>query len=253
MKYAVIGGSGLYQFADLKIIEQKKAHTPFGEPSDAITIGQLQNTTVYFLPRHGAKHHLPPHKVNYRANLFALRELGVTHILAVNAVGGIAKSLNAGDIVIPDQMIDYTYGREHTFSDGTGNVISGEQVHHIDFTQPFDETLRQKIINAANTLDSSVIGAVIETGVYGCMQGPRLETAAEIKRMANDGCTLVGMTAMPEAALARELDLAYASISIVANMAAGLSDIPLTVEDIHAVVTQGLSRIQQLIKITIRS
>ena len=251
MSYAVIGGSGLYQFAELRILEQKKVSTPFGEPSDLITIGQLQGHNICFLPRHGAKHHLPPHKVNYRANLFALRELGVTQVLAVNAVGGVSGLLQAGDIVIPDQIIDYSYGREHTFSDGTGNIVSGHQVQHIDFTQPFDEKLRQKIIAAARKSDKAIVGNVVDHGIYGCTQGPRLETAAEIKRMANDGCTLVGMTAMPEAALARELNLAYASISIVANMAAGLSDIPLTVEDIHAVVAQGLSRIQQLIKVTI--
>jgi 5'-methylthioinosine phosphorylase len=249
MTYAVIGGSGLYQFSDLQVLEQKKIQTPFGDPSDVITVGQLQKSTVYFLPRHGAKHHLPPHKVNYRANLFALRELGVTQVLAVNAVGGIASTLQAGDIVIPDQIIDYSYGREHSFSDGSGNVVSGNQVHHIDFTQPFDETLRQHIMSAARKISLPVI----KEGVYGATQGPRLESAAEIKRMARDGCTLVGMTAMPEAALARELNLAYASISIVANMAAGLSDIPLTVEDIHAVVANGLEKIQRLIKETVVS
>jgi len=194
---------------------------------------------------------LPPHKVNYRANLFALHQLGVTQILAVNAVGGVAPELQAGDIVIPDQIIDYSYGREHTFSDGTANIVSGHQVQHVDFTEPFDEALRQKIIGAARKSGKAVVGNVVEQGVYGCMQGPRLETAAEIKRLARDGCTLVGMTAMPEAGLARELNLAYASISIVANMAAGLSEVPLTVEDIHAVVAQGLSRIQQLIKVTV--
>jgi 5'-deoxy-5'-methylthioadenosine phosphorylase len=255
MSYAVIGGSGLYQFAGLDIVEQQKCNTPFGEPSDVITVGKLKGAagqhSVYFLPRHGSKHHLPPHQVNYRANLFALRELGVKQVLAVNAVGGIASTLQAGDIVIPDQIIDYTYGREHTFSDGRGNIISGEQVHHVDFTQPFDEALRQKIISAARNSNKTAIGNVVEQGVYGCTQGPRLETAAEIRRMAHDGCTLVGMTAMPEAALARELNLAYASISIVANMAAGLSDIPLTVEDIHAVVSQGIARIQLLIKTTV--
>ena len=249
MSFAVIGGSGLYKFDGLQIVEQKKVTTPFGEPSDVITVGKLQNTLLYFLPRHGAKHHLPPHKVNYRANLFALRELGVTDILAVNAVGGIATNLKAGDIVIPDQMIDYTYGREHTFSDGINNPVVSKKVDHIDFTEPFDSTLRKRIIAAAQTISEPVV----KQGVYGCTQGPRLETAAEIKKLGNDGCTLVGMTAMPEAPLARELNLAYASISIVANMAAGLSDVPLTVEDIHAVVANGLERIQKLIKATVAS
>jgi len=247
MKFAVIGGSGLYQFAGLHVVEQKKMLTPFGEPSDVITIGKLDQHTVYFLPRHGSKHHLPPHKVNYRANLFALHQLGVTQVLAVNAVGGIAASLVAGDIVVPDQMIDYTYGREHTFSDGSNNAVVRDKVEHIDFTQPFDETLRQNIIAAAQRIAEPVV----TRGTYGCTQGPRLETAAEIRRLQQDGCTLVGMTAMPEAPLARELNMAYASISIVANMAAGLSDVPLTVEDIHAVVANGLGRIQKLIKSTV--
>lgn len=247
MSYAIIGGSGLYQFAGLEILEQKHCTTPFGEPSDLVTIGRIQNQTIYFLPRHGAKHHLPPHKVNYRANLFALHQLGVSHILAVNAVGGVVKTLQAGDIVIPDQLIDYTYGREHTFSDGTQNVVSGSQVHHVDFTEPFDNHLRERIISSALRCNENVV----TSGVYGCTQGPRLESAAEIHRMARDGCTLVGMTAMPEAGLARELKLSYASICIVANLAAGLSDVPLTVEDIHAVVAQGISRIQTLIKATV--
>lgn len=244
MSYAVIGGSGLYKFSGLDILEQKKITTPFGNPSDLLTIGKLDGKIIYFLPRHGANHHLPPHKVNYRANIYALKSLGIQHVIAVNAVGGVVSSLMAGDIVIPDQMIDYTYGREHTFSDGIDNAVVCGKVEHIDFTEPFDEVLRKKIISAAKNISLPVVA----NGVYGCTQGPRLETAAEIQRLANDGCTLVGMTAMPEAALARELGLSYASISIVANLAAGLSKIPLTVEDIHAVVANGLEKIQRLIK-----
>lgn len=247
MSYAVIGGSGLYRFDGLEIIEQKKVTTPFGEPSDALTIGQFKNQKLVFLPRHGSQHHLPPHKVNYRANLYALKSIGVTRILAVNAVGGVTTDLQAGDIVIPDQLIDYTYGREHTFSDGTDNVVVSGRVEHIDFTEPFDAALRKQILAAA----ASIPLPVISQGVYGCTQGPRLESAAEITRLSRDGCSLVGMTAMPEAALARELGLSYASIAIVANLAAGLSEVPLTVEDIHAVVANGLEKIQQLIKATI--
>jgi 5'-methylthioinosine phosphorylase len=247
MTYAIIGGSGLYKFEGLEIIAHKSISTAFGDPSDQVTAGKLQGKTVYFLPRHGTKHHLPPHKVNYRANLFALKSLGVERVIAVNAVGGVVNTLVAGDIVIPDQIIDYTYGREHTFSDGLDNGVVTGKVEHIDFTDPFDCALRQHIISAADKISLPIV----RQGVYGCTQGPRLETAAEIKRLANDGCTLVGMTAMPEAALAREIGLPYASISIVANLAAGLSDIPLTVEDIHAVVTKGLEKIQRLIQATI--
>lgn len=247
MSYAVIGGSGLYAFDGLDLVEQKKVATPFGDPSDMVTVGKLAGKPVYFLPRHGAKHHLPPHKVNYRANIYALKSLGIQHVIAVNAVGGVVSKLAAGDIVIPDQMIDYTYGREHTFSDGIDNPVVRGKVEHIDFTHPFDPILRQQIIAAAKKISLPVV----EQGVYACTQGPRLETAAEIRRLAKDGCTLVGMTGMPEAALAREIGLSYASISIVANLAAGLSDIPLTVEDIHAVVANGLEKIQQLIKATV--
>lgn len=247
MTYAIIGGSGLYQMQGLEILEQKKIATPFGEPSDVISVGRLEGKILYFLPRHGAKHHLPPHKVNYRANIYALKTIGAQQIIAVNAVGGVVKNLSAGDIVIPDQIIDYTYGREHTFSDGIDNAVVTGKVEHIDFTEPFDSALRQKIIAGAKNISLPVI----TEGVYGCTQGPRLETAAEIKKIAYDGCTLVGMTAMPEAALARELGLSYASISIVANLAAGLSEMPLTVEDIHTVVANGLEKIQRLIKASV--
>jgi len=192
--YAIIGGSGLYHFEGLEILEQKKIKTPFGEPSDAITTGVLAGKTIYFLPRHGSGHHLPPHKVNYRANIYALKSImGVKHVIAVNAVGGVVKNLVAGDIVIPDQIIDYTYDREHTFSDGIENPVVSGKVEHIDFTEPFHASLRKSIITAAHKISLTVI----TQGVYGCTQGPRLETAAEIKRLANDGCTLVGMTAMP--------------------------------------------------------
>jgi len=247
VSYAIIGGSGLYKFDGLEILEQKNLNTPFGEPSDVVTTGKLGGETIYFLPRHGAKHHLPPHKVNYRANIYALKTLGVEYVIGVNAVGGVVKNLVAGDIVIPHQIIDYTYGREHTYSDGINNTVVSGKVEHIDFTEPFNEFLRNRIISAAKIISLPLV----PDGVYGCTQGPRLETAAEIQRLANDGCTLVGMTAMPEAALARELGLSYASISIVANLAAGLSEIPLTVEDIHAVVANGLEQIQQLIKATV--
>lgn len=247
MTYAVIGGSGLYQFDGLEILHQKKISTPFGDPSDVVTVGKLAGKTLYFLPRHGATHHLPPHQVNYRANIYALKSLGIQRVIAVNAVGGVVNSLVAGDIVIPDQIIDYSYGREHTFSDGADNVVVKGKVEHIDFTLPFDESLRRDMITAAKNISLPIV----TEGVYGCTQGPRLETAAEIKRLARDGCTLVGMTGMPEAALAREIGLSYASISIVANLAAGLSEVPLTVEDIHAVVAGGLEKIQQLIKATI--
>jgi len=242
MTYAVIGGSGLYQFDGLEKLEEKRVNTPYGETSDVITVGKLNDQRVYFLPRHGANHKLPPHKINYRANIFALKELGVTKIIAVNAVGATVTSLKGGDIVIPDQLIDYTWGREHTYSDG-----SSEEVMHIDFTNPFSPALREQMIAAAKEINQEIVSR----GIYACTQGPRLETAAEIKKLASDGCTIVGMTAMPEAGLAGELGLEYASLSIVANLGAGLSEVELTIEDIQAVVAEGVQKIQALIKATV--
>jgi len=241
MKYAVIGGSGLYKINDLLVTEKIKPHTPYGEISDQIVIGKFAKHELYFLPRHGVEHKIPPHKVNYRANIWALKEAGVSGIIAVNAVGGIASELSSGSIVIPDQMIDYTYGREHTFSDGTADTVE-----HVDFSDPFDRALRNHLIEAVNKLNSSTyhIG-----GVYGCTQGPRFETAAEIRRLENDGCTVVGMTAMPEASLAREISLPYVGINIVANMAAGISDELITTDDICRVVEIGNSKILDIIRV----
>ena len=240
MSLAIIGGSGLYQLEGLEVIQQLSLTTPFGEPSDKITKGKLQGKTVFFLPRHGQQHHLPPHKINYRANIYALSQLGVKSIVAVNAVGGISEALSAGDVVIPEQLIDYSYGREHTFSDG---VDTDKPIQHIDFTHPYSTELSQQLVSAAKQVSC----IVVHGGTYGCTQGPRLETAAEIRRMAHDGCTLVGMTAMPEAALAAELGIGYSSLCVVANMAAGLSDIPLTIEDIHEVMNEALGRVRKIL------
>ena len=241
MKFAVIGGSGLYKIDELLITNKIKPKTPYGEISDEIVIGTFAKHEIYFLPRHGVEHKIPPHKVNYRANIWALKEAGVEGIIAVNAVGGIASELKTGNIVIPEQIIDYTYGREHTFSDGTAASIN-----HVDFSEPFDQILSKRLIEAVNELDSSIyhIG-----GVYGCTQGPRFETAAEIQRLKNDGCTVVGMTAMPEASLARELSIPYVGINIVANMAPGISDELITIDDIYRVVEVGNSKILDIIRV----
>jgi len=240
MRYAVIGGSGLYHIDDLVVSDKVRPETPYGEISDQIVMGHFAKNELLFLPRHGANHKLPPHKVNYRANIWALKELGVSGIISINAVGGIDTELKSGDIVIPHQIIDYTYGREHTYSDGTSDTVQ-----HIDFSEPFDAELRQRVLNAVSTLDSSLYH---NSGVYGCTQGPRLESAAEVQRLKNDGCTVVGMTVMPEAALARELDIPYVSINIVANMAAGLSDEPITIEEIVQTVEEGNTRIMEIMR-----
>lgn len=209
---AIIGGSGLTQLSNLDVSRRQVARTPYGEPSGALTFGRICGREVIFLARHGYGHAIPPHMVNYRANIWALKEYGATHIVSVASVGGIRDDLNPGDIVIPHQIIDYTWGRKSTYFDGHGTAVV-----HVDFTEPYDASLRQRLIEASRRAGVEVK----DGGVYGATQGPRLETAAEICRYDRDGVHLVGMTGMPEAVLARELALPYAAINLVANHAAG--------------------------------
>lgn len=212
---AIIGGSGLTQLANLDVTRREVVRTPYGEPSGALVFGSVCGRPVVFLPRHGYGHTLAPHEINYRANIWALHARGVSGIIAVAAVGGIRSDLQPGDLVVPHQIIDYTWGRRSTYFEE-----DGKPVVHIDFTDPFDETLRQKIITAATEAKVKVAAGA----VYACTQGPRLETAAEIVRIERDGGDVVGMTGMPEAALARELGLPYAAINVIANHAAGRAD-----------------------------
>lgn len=211
---AIIGGTGLSNIDGLTVSRREMIKTPYGSPSGPLLIGELDGHSIAFLARHGHLHNIPPHRVNYCANIWALEAVGIKRVLAIAAVGGIAEECSVGQLVVPDQIIDYTYDRSHTFFDGLP-----DEVQHIDFTYPYDEPLRQRIIKAAN---AAGVG-VVPTGTYGATQGPRLETAAEIRRMAQDGCTVVGMTGMPEASLARELDLEYACCSVVVNAAAGIN------------------------------
>jgi len=209
---AVIGGSGLTQLASLEGTFRKAARTPYGEPSGALTFGRLRGRDVVFLARHGYGHTIPPHEVNYRANLWALREEGATEVVSVASVGGIRTDLGPGTVVVPHQIIDYTWGRRSTFFEG-GDV----PVTHVDFTAPYAQPLRQKILAAARACAEPVL----DGAVYAATQGPRLESAAEIDRLERDGADIVGMTGMPEAGLARELALPYAAIAVVVNHAAG--------------------------------
>src|SRR5215210_1644801 len=193
---AIIGGSGFTQLANLEVVRREVVRTPYGDPSGAITLGTIRGQPVAFLARHGYGHTIPPHKVNYRANMWALAQHEVEYIVSVASVGGIHPDLKPGTLAVPDQIIDYTYGREFTYFDG-----GDRSVVHIDFTRPYCEALRQRLLQAA-----SAAGEVLhEGGTYAATQGPRLESAAEIDRMDRDGATMVGMTGMPEAALAREL------------------------------------------------
>lgn len=237
-KLAIIGGSGFCGYADVELDEKKPMHTPFGEPSSLIWRGNLHGKPIIFMPRHGEEHRIAPHKINYRANIYALHMLGVNKIIAVAAVGGIGEDYNPGVISIPDQIIDYTWGRESSFH---SDDFSADK--HFDFTYPYDETLRQQLITAATEADLEVL----EEGTYGAVQGPRLETAAEILRMRRDGCDMVGMTGMPEAYLAREMGIAYATCAVVANKAAGLSDSLITMEQIQHNLESGLVGVRTMI------
>lgn len=238
-RIAVIGGTGLTQLKDLEITRRQVMHTPYGEPSGPLVFGRLNEIEIVFLPRHGARHTIPPHQVNYRANIWALRNAGVDYVVAVAAVGGIADEMKPGVVAIPDQIIDYTWSRANTFFDGGDE----QGVTHIDMTWPYSETVRQTLIHAIDELDI----AAVDHGTYGATQGPRLETAAEIDRLERDGCDLVGMTGMPEAALARELGLNYACSAVIANWAAGRADGEITMEDIAANLDVGMARVKQIL------
>ncbi len=227
MTIAVIGGTGLSELEGLRVLREHAVATPFGSTSAPIQEGHFgDGQSLLFLHRHGGRGRpVPPHLVNYRANLWALRALGVTRVVAANAVGAIDTRLRPGCLVLPDQLIDYTWGREHSFDDG-----SSGQLMHVDFTEPFDPALRAAVRAAAERAGVPCTdGATLAV-----TQGPRLETAAEVRRMASDGCDLVGMTTMPEAALAREAGLAYAAVCMVVNAAAGLSEEPITLDAIRA-------------------
>lgn len=238
----LIGGSGLTRLEGLTLEQQMQRDTPYGEPSSPLMIGTFAGKDVVFLPRHGEHHTIPPHLINYRANIWAMHQLGVEQIIAIASVGGITDRYQPGVMALPDQLIDYSWGRESSFAseDFAANK-------HIDFTYPFDETLRQQIQLAANMAEMTVL----DGGVYAVTQGPRLETAAEILRLRNDGADMVGMTAMPEAVLARELGIAYASIAVVANHAAGLSSHPLTVEAIMETMESAMEEVHRLLKYVI--
>lgn len=208
-KIAVIGGSHFASLKNLVITHSTSVKTPYGEPSAPLSYGILGNQEVVYLPRRGSEHPMPPHQINYRANIWALRDAGVQTVIATAAVAGIMDLFSPGDVVLPNQLIDYTYGRENTF-------LGESEVTHVNFTEPYSEKLRLQILQQAHKLQFPVA----KKATYAITQGPRLETAAEIERISRDGCHLVGMTGMPEAALARELGLDYACIALVVRKAA---------------------------------
>lgn len=236
---AIIGGTGLYQFPGLEKVERVTVDTPFGATSAPAVCGELGGRRIAFLARHGEGHSVPPHRVNYRANLWALHSLGARRIVGVNAVGGIREDMGPRVVAIPDQIIDYTHGRYTSFCD-----VDGAEVKHVDFSEPYTQSLRLALLDAAGRAGVPVVAG----GCYGATQGPRLETRAEIARMRRDGCDLVGMTGMPEAALARELEIDYACIALIANWAAGCGDeAEISLDEIFANLREATACVPPLI------
>ena len=238
---AIIGGSGLTQLSNMETNRREVARTPFGEPSGALTYGTMCDQPVVFLARHGYGHTIPPHLVNYRANIWALKEAKVTAIVSVASVGSIRPDFPPGTLVVPHQIIDYTWGRKSTYFEGGEGLV-----RHIDFTHPYDEALRQRLIAAARAAGDSAYDGAVDAAT----QGPRLETAAEINRLERDGADVVGMTGMPEAALARELEIPYAAINVVANYAAGRvsSEQGIHFGDIEMVLQESMLRVRHLLE-----
>lgn len=236
----VIGGSGLYRIEGIVVKEEKKVSTPYGETSDAYRICEISGIKVVFLPRHGYPHHIAPHKINYRANIWGFKELGVERIISVSAVGGIKKGLVPGDIVVPDQIIDMTEGRESTFYDR-------EEIVHVDFTEPYCSELRTVILSAGKKAGIKLK----KNATYICVNGPRLETAAEIKAFSILGADIVGMTGMPEASLSKELAICFAGIAVATNYAAGISKKKLTTTEVVKTMTESTEKIRLLLKETL--
>ena len=241
IELAVIGGTGVYALGELTDVETRRPETRFGAPSGPIRVGQIDGKRVAFLARHGEGHALPPHKINYRANLAALKAVGATRVLALNTVGGITERFGPRVLACPDQLIDYTWGRISTLCEDGGEVL------HVDFGEPYTPALRAQVIVAARRAGV----ALVDGGCYGATQGPRLETRAEIARLRRDGCDLVGMTGMPEAGLARELGLDYACLAIVANWAAGAgpdADEVITLQDVLDNVTAAMGDVAKVVQ-----
>lgn len=236
----IIGGSGLYHFPELSDAYETEQENKYGRV-EGITLGKLAKKNIVFFPRHGKSHSVPPHKINYRAIIQAFDDLQVEGILALNAVGGIGADNAPGSFVIPDQIIDYTHGREHTFFDGTL-----EKIAHVDFTYPFDTQLSNALHSGLKMAANDFNLSFHRGATYACTQGPRLESAAEIKKLRNDHCDLVGMTMMPEAVLAREKNIKYASLCFVVNWAAGINEEVISMENIMALLNSSVPRIRKI-------
>ncbi len=238
---AIIGGNGMTQLACLEISHRQIIRTPYGEPSGPLTFGRISNHEIVFLARHGYGHTIPPHAVNYRANLWALQSLKPAQVISVASVGGIHANFTPGTIAVPDQIIDYTHDRKFTYFDGTDEAVT-----HIDFTEPYCQITRERLLEAAKQANEKII----DGGIYAATQGPRLESAAEINRLERDGADMVGMTGMPEAALAKELGLCYATLAVVANYAAGRGTSAHTIrlEEVHTVLEKAMVSVRNILE-----
>jgi 5'-methylthioinosine phosphorylase len=235
---AIIGGSGFYRYGSGQDSETVSLTTPFSSSAEQVELAKTPAGSILFMPRHGEQHSIAPHEINYRSKLWALHRLGARFVVAVNAVGGISRQMQPGTLVLPDQLIDYTWGRQHTFVEGNHSFAA-----HVDFTDPYDAAMADLLASAARQSEQPLVRG----GVYGCTQGPRLETAAEIRKLAADGCDIVGMTGMPEAGLARELGLRYCCVALVVNRAAGLQSGEVSLDAIRAELDSGVSRIRTMV------
>ena len=238
----IIGGTGLSSIANFELLGEEAIPTPYSSHDVMVLLYQYESRKLAFLPRHGVSHSVPPHQINYRANIWALQQLSVTEIVAVNAVGGIHSELAPGQFAVPDQIIDYTSGRAATFHE---EADSG--VRHIDFTYPYDHALRKSLLSACKAAGIHGI-KVMDGGVYACTNGPRLETAAEVVRMQRDGSDMIGMTGMPEAALAREAGIAYACLALSVNWAAGIGADVITMDEIRRALAKGVVSIKLILQ-----
>ncbi len=239
---AIIGGTGLSRLEGNVVNRREMVKTPYGAPSCPLVFGELGGDGVVFLSRHGNRLSIPAHMVNYCANVWALHSVGVTRILAVGVVGAIDDKVKVGDIVIPDQIIDYTSDRTGSYDSGDGGIPK-----HIDFSYPYNDALRQALIQGGKQAGASVV----DHGTYGAVSGPRLETVAEIRRMERDGCSVVGMSSMPEAALARELGVDYAFCAVAVNLAAGKGDGVIDVNQWSDAIETGMASAQKVLANTL--
>lgn len=232
---AIITGTGPRLFGNWSVMQQQRPTTAYGSPATALSLLTDGRAQCWYLPRHGEQHQFPPHLIDYRSNLAALKAVGVTEIAAIFAVGAIDPDLQPGQLLLPDQLIDYSCGRQHS-------IFTGPEVRHVDFREPFTPILRQQLLQLAQSLNI----AIWPTATYAVAQGPRYETRAELARMARDGCHIVGMTAMPEAGLARELELAYAGIAVVMNTTTEHGN-PYRAEDCEMALSHGMAQVERLL------